>query len=70
MPGKVLFSARLVGAQAAAETSMHFKYTMCRRGGRESIVFHFIHEMNIEDIIKAPVLDWEPFKLTIKGHIS
>ena len=32
MPGEVLFSARLAGAQAAAETSMRFKYTMCRRG--------------------------------------
>ena len=32
VPGEVLFSARLVGAQAAAETSMRFKYTMCRHG--------------------------------------
>ena len=32
MPGEVLFSAQLALAQAAAETSMHFKYTMCRRG--------------------------------------
>ena len=56
MPGEVLFSALLAGAQAAAETSMRFKYTMCKTW-RESIVFHFIHEMNIEDIIKAPILD-------------
>ena len=34
VPGEVLFSARLAGAQAAAETSMHFKYTMCRRGAK------------------------------------
>ena len=32
VPGEALFSARLAGAQAAAETSMHLKYTMCRRG--------------------------------------
>ena len=55
-PGEVLFSAQLADAQAAAETSMRFKYTMCRTW-HESIVFHFIHEMNIEHIIKAPVLD-------------
>ena len=29
VPGEVLFSARLAGVQAAAETSMRFKYTMC-----------------------------------------
>ena len=34
VPGEVLFSVRLADAQAAAETSMHFKYTMCRRGAK------------------------------------
>ena len=34
MPGEVLFSAQLAGAQAAAETSMRFKYTMCKRGAK------------------------------------
>ena len=34
VPGEVLFNVRLAGAQAAAETSMRFKYTMCRRGAK------------------------------------
>ena len=34
VPGQVLLSARLVGTQAAAETSMRFKCTMCRHGAK------------------------------------
>ena len=35
VPGEVLFSVRFVGAQAAAETSMRFKHTICRRGAKK-----------------------------------
>ena len=38
--GEVLFSARLSGAQAAAETSIRFKYTMCRHGTKYCFPFH------------------------------
>ena len=58
---EVLFSARLSGAQAAAETSIRILNTQCVDMAQK-YCFHFIHEMNIEHIIKAPVLNWEPFK--------
>ena len=40
MPGEVLFSARLAGAQAAAETSMRFKYIMVDMAQKYCFPFH------------------------------